>query len=400
MKEEWKQYAIGEICYVIAGQSPKGENYNNQGDGLPFYQGKKDFGAKYICPPNTWTSQITKEAEADDILISVRAPVGPINFATQKICIGRGLAAIRAKNGVDHEFLFYGLLQKQSEISGNEGAVFASINKRQIEDINFPLPPLSEQKRIVAILDEAFEGIDKVVANTKKNLANARELFDSYLNNIFTQKGDGWKEVKLGEVCKIARGGSPRPIKAFLTDGTDGINWIKISDATASTKYIYETKQKIKPEGVKRSRLVHDGDFLLSNSMSFGHPYIMRTSGCIHDGWLVLSDKSGLFDQDYLYYYLGSPEAYRQFDDRAAGSTVRNLNIDSAKSVDVPLPSLPEQNHIVAKLDVLRVETQRLEAIYQQKLTALTELKQSFLQRAFTGELTAEDKTTKIEAVA
>ena len=272
---------------------------------------------------------------------------------------------------------------------------------RLLKEIQVWFPQdIPEQKRIVATLDEAFEGIDKVVANTKKNLANARELFDSYLNNIFTQKGDGWKEVKLGEVCKIARGGSPRPIKAFLTDGTDGINWIKISDATASTKYIYETKQKIKPEGVKRSRLVHDGDFLLSNSMSFGHPYIMRTSGCIHDGWLVLSDKSGLFDQDYLYYYLGSPEAYRQFDDRAAGSTVRNLNIDSAKSVDVPLPSLPEQNHIVAKLDVLRVETQRLEAIYQQKLTALTELKQSFLQRAFTGELTAEDKTIKIEAVA
>ena|SRR5680860_109541 len=88
------------------------------------------------------------------------------------------------------------------------------------------------------------------------------------------------------------------------------------------------SKEKIKPEGIKRSRLVKDGDFILSNSMSFGRPYIMRTSGCIHDGWLVLSDKSGLFDQNYFYYFLGSASAYKQFDGLAAGSTVRNLNID------------------------------------------------------------------------
>ena len=140
----------------------------------------------------------------------------------------------------------------------------------------------------------------------------------------------GWEKKTLDELCAIARGGSPRPIKQFLTDAPDAINWIKISDATASTKYIYKTKEKIKPEGIKRSRLVHDGDFLLSNSMSFGRPYIMRTTGCIHDGWLVLSDKSGLYDQDYLYHFLGSDTAYRQFDARASGSTVRNLNIDIA----------------------------------------------------------------------
>src|SRR5207249_135785 len=100
---------------------------------------------------------------------------------------------------------------------------------------------------------------------------------------------EGWVVKTLGEICDIARGGSPRPIEKFLTYEADGINWIKIGDATASTKYIYRTEEKIKPDGVKRSRLVNDGDFLLSNSMSFGRPYIMRTTGCIHDGWLVLS---------------------------------------------------------------------------------------------------------------
>lgn len=161
----------------------------------------------------------------------------------------------------------------------------------------------------------------------------------------------GWTHQPLGSLCSIARGGSPRPIQDFLTDAADGINWVKISDATASDRYIYRTAQKIKPAGASRSRLVKEGDFLLSNSMSFGRPYIMRTSGCIHDGWLVLSGYQGTFDQTFLYHVLGSPQVFTQFDRLAAGSTVRNLNIDLASRVVVPVPPLSEQRRIVAILD-------------------------------------------------
>lgn len=162
---------------------------------------------------------------------------------------------------------------------------------------------------------------------------------------------EGWEHKPLGSICSIARGGSPRPIQEFLTDAADGVNWIKISDATASGRYIYRTAEKIKPAGVARSRLVKEGDFLLSNSMSFGRPYIMRTSGCIHDGWLVLSGYQEAFDQTFLYHVLGSPQVFTQFDRLAAGSTVRNLNIDLASRVVVPVPPLPEQRRIVAILD-------------------------------------------------
>lgn len=161
----------------------------------------------------------------------------------------------------------------------------------------------------------------------------------------------GWQERTLGEVCGIARGGSPRPIQAFLTNSPDGINWVKISDATASGKYIYTTAERIKPAGAARSRVVEDGDFLLSNSMSFGRPYIMRTAGCIHDGWLVLSKYQESFSADFLYHLLGSPQVFNQFDRLAAGSTVRNLNIDLASRVLVPVPPLAEQQRIVAILD-------------------------------------------------
>ena len=193
-----------------------------------------------------------------------------------------------------------------------------------------------------------------------------------------------WDVKTLNELCEIARGGSPRPIQAFLTNDIDGVNWIKISDASASSKYIYKTKEKIKPDGIKRSRMVNEGDFILSNSMSFGRPYIMKISGCIHDGWLVLKDKSGLFDQDYLYYYLGSNTTYKQFDLLASGSTVRNLNIDLVRGVKVTLPPLDEQKRIVAILDEAFEGIDRAIRNTEKNLANARELFDSYLNKIFT----------------
>jgi type I restriction enzyme S subunit len=160
-----------------------------------------------------------------------------------------------------------------------------------------------------------------------------------------------WPLVALGEIFEISRGGSPRPIQKFITDDADGVNWIMISDATDSSKYISKTKKRILKSGVKNSRMVHPGDFLLTNSMSFGRPYIMRTLGCIHDGWLVLSAKGNGIDHDYFYHLLGSKQIYTEFERRASGATVKNLNIDLVKEVEVPLPSLDKQRRIAAILD-------------------------------------------------
>lgn len=186
----WKRTTIGEVCTVIAGQSPSSSHYNDRGAGLPFYQGKKHFGDYYIGEPTRWTERITTEAVAGDILMSVRAPVGPVNFATQRICIGRGLAAIRAGKQIDREFLFYLLLSKQNQIRGNEGAVFASINKTQIEKISFAMPNLSEQKRIVKCLENAFAEIATATANAEKSLANLSELKNSFLHKTFADGRD------------------------------------------------------------------------------------------------------------------------------------------------------------------------------------------------------------------
>lgn len=155
----------------------------------------------------------------------------------------------------------------------------------------------------------------------------------------------------MGEIADISRGGSPRPIEAFLTTSADGINWIKIGDTKAESKYITSAKEKIKPEGKSSSRFVKEGDFLLTNSMSFGRPYILKISGCIHDGWLVFGDIKKCIIQDYLYITLSSGYIYNAFSNIASGSTVKNLKTDTVKQTLFPLPPLAEQKRIVSRLE-------------------------------------------------
>lgn len=162
-----------------------------------------------------------------------------------------------------------------------------------------------------------------------------------------------WQLKRLGDIFEVARGGSPRPIEQFITDRSDGLNWIKIGDASASGgKFIERTKEKIKREGLSKTRLVNPGDFLLTNSMSFGRPYIMATEGCIHDGWLVLKPRvKDAVHPDYFYHLLGSDAVYSQFAARAGGSTVKNLNSEIVASIEVRLPPVNEQRRIAAILD-------------------------------------------------
>lgn len=161
-----------------------------------------------------------------------------------------------------------------------------------------------------------------------------------------------WPIVKIGDVCEIARGASPRPIQDFMTDASDGINWVKIGDAPLGGKFITSTKEKVTPAGAAKSRYVQPGDFILSNSMSFGRPYIMATDGCIHDGWLLLRMKNkAVLDQDYLYLVLGSSAVYAQFEKQATGGVVNNLNSGIVAAVKIPLPPLEVQREMVAEIE-------------------------------------------------
>ena len=204
-----------------------------------------------------------------------------------------------------------------------------------------------------------------------------------------------WVWVRLNFVSIIARGSSPRPIKEYLTDSLDGINWIKIGDTEKDGMYINSTKEKITVEGLSKSRLVHKGDFLLTNSMSFGRPYITNVDGCIHDGWLVISPIGTSFKQKFLYYLLSSGYAFSQFAGKVSGAVVKNLNSDKVAGAMFPLPPYNEQQRILDKLDVLvpKINTYGImsDAIYDMNTSLRSKLRKSILQEAIQGKLVSQD---------
>ena len=265
------------------------------------------------------------------------------------------------------------------------------VNKTIFTELEVPLPSYGEQQRIVAEIEKWFAFIDIIesgktdlqttIKQTKSKILDlaihgklvpqvpndepASELLkrinpaaeiacdNGQYGKVMFEIPYNWCWQRLGDINDIARGGSPRPIKDYLTDDEDGVNWIKIGDTSKDEKYINSVKEKIRVEGVKKSRMVHKGDFLLTNSMSFGRPYILNVDGCIHDGWLVISPKGNAYNADFLYYLLSSTFAYDQFAEVASGGVVTNLNSDKVADTMFPLPPLPEQYRIVAKIEEL-----------------------------------------------
>ena len=182
---DWEEKTLGEVCIIIAGQSPNSQFYNTEAKGLPFYQGKKEFTNKYIGAPSVWTTEITKEALSGDILMSVRAPVGPINYATEKCCIGRGLASIRNSKLLSKDFLFYYLLSIQQKIGGHDGAVFNSISRSEISAVKIRFPSIPDQQNIVARLDKLQEQTKQLEAVYSQKIKNLDELKQSILKRAF-----------------------------------------------------------------------------------------------------------------------------------------------------------------------------------------------------------------------
>ena len=208
---------------------------------------------------------------------------------------------------------------------------------------------------------------------------------------------ESWEWVRFKYVADIARGGSPRPIKSYITDDPNGVNWIKIGDTEKGSKYINTVKEKIKQEGVVNSRMVYKGDFLLTNSMSFGRPYITNVQGCIHDGWLVISPCANTYDQDFLFYLLSSAFAYNQFSGKVSGAVVKNLNTDKVLDAIIPLPPIEEQKRIALKVERFFPLIEQYQHAYEQAVeledTLNERLRKSILQYAIQGKLVPQIDT-------
>ena len=376
----WDMLAIGDFCRTGSGGTPSRKKADRYfGGNIPWVKSGELREGVIAKTEETITQLAVIESSAKFI------PKGALLVAMYGATIGRvaklGIDAtsnqavchiLPDESLADMQYMFYALqAQVPHWLGKGVGGAQPNISQEIIKNTVLPLPPLEEQRRIAAILDKAND-IHNLAAEKARTCAAA--LYRSVLTQELDKPGMEW--VQIGDVLEIARGGSPRPIQAYLTDDPDGINWIMIGDAGVGEKYITKTAKKIRAEGQSKTRLVKEGDLLLSNSMSFGRPYIMKTNGAIHDGWLVLRDAHATCNSDYLYHVLGSPTCFAQFARAAAGATVKNLNTSIVSSVEIPLPPLERQVEIAERLDAVEFHVGRkfasLAQIAEQLRSSLT----------------------------
>ena len=287
--------------------------------------------------------------------------------------------------GTDVRFLYY-LAQIIDWNAYNTATGVPSLTSQNISNILAAFPPLHEQHRIAS----ALTSIDNLISSLGKLIEKKKNVKQGTMQQLLTGKtrlkgfSEPWVERKLGDNAIIQRGGSPRPIEAYITTNQNGINWIKIGDVRPNDKFVRHTAEKIIQEGVSRSREVCKGDFILSNSMSFGRPYILDIDGCIHDGWLVIKYYSETYDMNFLYYILSSDVVFKQYIAMAAGSSVKNLNKEKVANVLLYAPnSLAEQRAIASILTKMDDEITALEA----KKAKYEAVKQGMMQQLLTGKI-------------
>jgi type I restriction enzyme S subunit len=387
VKKGWVLKSLGDVAEVIPGQSPKGANYNTRGKGVPFYQGKKEFGDRLIGEPTTWTTQVTRLAKADDILMSVRAPVGPVNLATQDVCIGRGLAAIRPGAALDTAFLFHYLVSQRNQIEGNEGAVFASINRTQIEAIPVPIPPLPEQRRIVAILDEAIEGIAAAKANAEQNRRNAREVFEGQMAEVFAEPSGEWESTTIGGAIRFIdyRGKTPTKTESGLRLITaKNVKMGRLLDDPA--EYVAPSSYMTwMTRGIPKK-----GDILFTTEAPLANVAELDTDDKVVFAQRIIimqPDEQSLYSP-FVKYMLMSAPVQSRIHRQGTGATVKGIKSSLLKQIPIQFPStLREQRHIAEMLAAVEADSAELSLASSRKLAALDELKASFLHQAFTGAL-------------
>jgi len=378
---------LWEICDVISWQSPESKYYNESGEWLPFFQWKTEFTEKYIWTPKTWTKYTTKESIKNDILMSVRAPVWPVNINWfDKICIWRWLCAIRPSNKVELDYLFNFLLSIQEQLTWNRGSVFASINRSQIENIEIPLPPLETQKAIVAKLDQIFAELDQTKSEIQKNLDNTDELWKSTLNQAF--QGD-WEMKKLGEVCKFVRW----PFWWSLKKEIFVKKWFAVYEQQhaiynqfSDFRYFINDEKFLE---MKRFE-VYPWDLIMSCSWTMGKVSIVPENSpkwIINQALLKITPSKSI-NAEFLKNWMDSKDFQDQIWMNTQWAAIQNVaSVKVISTLNIPVPPLSEQEKIVEHLDQVSKEVKALKSQYQSQLDNLEELKKSVLDKAFRWEM-------------
>lgn len=393
--DPWEQRKLGEIAEIVGGGTPN-TGVESYWDGDIDWYSPAELGAQIYadCSVRKITKAGYDSCSATllpantTILFTSRAGIGNTAILRRSACTNQGFQSLVVNDDADVYFV-YSMTNKIKKFAEQQasGSTFLEISGKGLAVGEFAFPSKDEQIRIGAF----FQKLDSLITLHQCKYDKLCTVKKSMLDKMFPKPGeifpeirfegftDPWEQRKFKELVVIERGGSPRPIEAYITDTSDGLNWVKIGDAPTMGHYITKTAEKIKPEGLSKTRQVYPGDLVLSNSMSFGRPYIMAVEGCIHDGWLLIRDTENQLDPTYLCHMLGAFQMLNQYRMFAAGSTVNNLNKELVGNAMVPVPDKEEQRIIGAMLDKL----DHLITLHQRKLELLKNVKKSLLDKMF-----------------
>jgi len=389
----WIRVPLEKISDVIMGQSPASQFVNDDQVGVPFLQGNADFTSKHPIPIH-WVTRPTKQAKKDDILISVRAPVGEINIADDEYCIGRGLAAIRFYKNIDRLFGWYAIGYYKDQLNQwAQGSTFTAVSSTDVKQLRITLPQNEYEQRKIA---EILTTVDDAIEQTEALIHNYQRIKQGLMQDLFT-KGinprrsltstelgtipDEWKISQIKKITNVRRGASPRPIDDPRYFNDTGRGWVRISDVTSTYKYLRTTSQYLSNLGSSLSVKVNPGDLIMSICASIGKPIILDMPACIHDGFVLFQDIHPDFDPEFLFYFLD----YRSEFIRGMNQTGTqgNLNTGIVKSIFVPQPRLEEQKEIISVLSSIDKSIEN----ETQERNKLVRIKQGLMQDLLTGKV-------------
>ena len=378
---------LKECCTIIAGQSPESKYYNSKGEGLPFFQGKADFGALY---PNIriYCSQPTKIAEKDDILLSVRAPVGPTNLSPGKVCIGRGLTAIRPGSSISLKYLlyFFKYYEAQLQKSGT-GTTFKAITQNVIKNIEVPVPSLDEQERIVFKIEELFSKLDASVAE----LQTAKEKLKVYRQAVLFRAFQNLTDTIIMD--KVANMIDPQPSHRTPPEVINGVPYIGVGDIDYSvSKVKFGEARKVSPEVLQDHQArytLHKGDFIMGKIGTIGKPFLvpLPQDYTLSANVILIQPNCGKIVPEFLYWQFSSPFVTQQLTEGAVATSQPAFGIKKARLLSIKMCNIEEQSKIVSEIEDSLSICDNIEQTIDTSLQQTDALRQSILKQAFEGRL-------------
>jgi type I restriction enzyme S subunit len=396
LKKRWQTKTLGEMCEVVNGGTPK-TGIPEYWDGQHRWITPAEMGRRlspYVSETERMISDLgLRNSSAQmlpphSVILSSRAPIGHLVINTETMATNQGCKGLIPQSKLQHKFLYYYLSSIVDLLNSlGTGATFKELSGGKLKEVGIPVPPLAEQQRIVGLLDEAFECIATAKANAEKNFQNARALFESHLQSVFTQRGPGWVEKKLADISReFGRGKSkhrPRN-EPKLYEGP--YPFIQTGDISNADHWLTDYTQTYSELGLAQSRLWPKGTICIAIvGATVGETAILNFESCFPDSVIGIVVNEDVADNEYVEFLLQSFKALLK--EKGKGTARDNINLGTFENQLFPFPPLKRQKAIVATLNSLHKETQRLARLYERKLAALEALKKSLLHQAFTGTL-------------